>query len=122
MSDRFLGLYRGSVVGNDDPERLGRVRVEVLEVGGDGQASWAMPCVPCLDPALNLVTIPPVGTGVWVTFEGGDPAYPVWMAATSHRVKGPGRAVDEHRLRDRKRYLTTRKLPRMNGWTRQKYV
>ena len=89
MSDRFLGLYRASVVGNDDPERLGRVRVEVLEVGGDGQASWAMPCVPCLDPALNLVTIPPVGTGVWVTFEGGDPAYPVWMGRYFSPGEGP---------------------------------
>ncbi len=90
MSDGFLGLYRATVVDNVDPQYSGRVRVAVPEVLGDGQSGWAMPCVPYLDPDLNLVTIPPVGTGVWVTFEGGDPDYPVWMGCYFSAGEGPG--------------------------------
>lgn len=90
MSDRFLGLYRASVVGNIDPQRLGRVQVEVADVLGDGQIGWAMPCVPCLDPDKGLVAIPPVGMGVWVTFERGDPDYPVWMGRYFSPGEAPG--------------------------------
>ena len=63
MSNRFLGLYRASVVDNVDPQYSGRVRVAVPEVLGDGQSGWAMPCVPYLDPDLNLVTISAGGHG-----------------------------------------------------------
>ena len=89
MSDGFLALYRATVVDNLDPEYLGRVRVEVPAVLGEGQSSWAMPCVPYLSPDLDLVTIPPVGTGVWVTFEGGDPDYPVWIGRYFSPGEGP---------------------------------
>ena len=56
MSDGFLGLYRATVVGNVDPQSLGRVRVAVPAVLGDEQSGWAMPCVPYLNPDLDLVT------------------------------------------------------------------
>ncbi len=39
-----------------------------------------MPCVPYLEPELNLA-IPPVGSAAWVTFERGDPDYPVWSGS-----------------------------------------
>ena len=45
-----------SVVDNLDPEYLGRVRVEALAVLGEGQSSWAMPCVSYLGPDLNIAT------------------------------------------------------------------
>jgi hypothetical protein len=90
MSDGFVGLYRAMVVDNLDPVYSGRVRVEVPAVLGEGQSGWAMPCVPYLDPELKLVTIPPVGTGVWVTFEGGDPDYPVWIGRFFSPGQGPG--------------------------------
>lgn len=59
MTDGFLGLYRTTVVDDVDPRFLGRVRVEVPELLGEGQSAWAMPCVPYVDPDLNIAMIPP---------------------------------------------------------------
>jgi len=74
----FYGKYRGSVVGNVDPERMGRIQASVPDVLGDNTSSWAMPCLPLAGQGMGLFTVPPVGSGVWVEFERGDPDYPVW--------------------------------------------
>jgi uncharacterized protein involved in type VI secretion and phage assembly len=46
----------------------------VFEVAG-----WAMPCVPLAGPGMGAVLVPPVGAGVWLQFEAGDPDRPVWV-------------------------------------------
>ncbi|HLF26609.1 MAG TPA: phage baseplate assembly protein V [Anaerolineae bacterium] len=74
----FWGKYRGQVVNNTDPLQLGRIQVSVPAVLGQGQSSWALPCVPYAGPGVGLFLIPPVGGNVWVEFEGGDPDYPIW--------------------------------------------
>ena len=38
-----------------------------------------MPCLPAAGIQNGLYTVPPIGAGVWVEFEGGDPDYPVWV-------------------------------------------
>ncbi len=75
---KFYGKYRGSVINNIDPLRIGRVQVMVPDVGGVSISSWAMPCVPVAGPQMGFYTVPPVGAGVWVEFEQGDPDYPIW--------------------------------------------
>ena len=45
-SNRYLGKFRGRVVDNDDPLRIGRVTVEVPDVLGDEPSTWALPCLP----------------------------------------------------------------------------
>jgi hypothetical protein len=74
---QFLGKYRGKVEQNIDPLQIGRMQVSVPAVLGDGQLSWAMPCVPYAGSSVGLFTVPPVGASVWVEFEGGDPDFPV---------------------------------------------
>jgi type VI secretion system (T6SS) baseplate-like injector VgrG len=74
---QFLGKYRGKVEQNVDPLQIGRVQVSVPAVLGDGQLSWAMPCVPYAGSGVGLFTVPPVGASVWVEFEGGDPDFPI---------------------------------------------
>ena len=37
-----------------------------------------MPSVPCGGPHAGFFAVPAVGAQVWVVFEGGDPARPVW--------------------------------------------
>jgi hypothetical protein len=49
------------------------VQVSVPSVNNIGVA-WAMPC-----REYQSGRMPPVGTQVWVMFEGGDPSNPVWM-------------------------------------------
>ena len=73
----YYGKYRGTVVDNRDPTTRGRLRVTVPAVLGP-VAVWAMPCVPYAGPSLGFYTMPELGTGVWVEFEGGDVSYPVW--------------------------------------------
>jgi len=75
---QFFGKYRGTVAGNRDPLQLGRLQVSVPAVLGDGRMSWAMPSVPYAGQGLGFFAIPPVGTNVWVEFEAGDTAYPIW--------------------------------------------
>jgi uncharacterized protein involved in type VI secretion and phage assembly len=76
---RFYGKYRGTVVNNIDPMQMGRVQVLVPDVSGDLPASWAMPCVPVAGINSGVFTLPPVGSGVWIEFEHGDPDYPIWV-------------------------------------------
>ena len=83
MSDgngnKFLGKYRGTVINNIDPEQRGRIQVLVPDVSNIVPSSWAMPCVPVAGIQMGMFTVPPIGSGVWVEFEQGDPDYPVWV-------------------------------------------
>ncbi|MCE2945581.1 MAG: phage baseplate assembly protein V [bacterium] len=74
----FFGKYRGTVRNNIDPMMIGRLQVEVPDVGGNMILSWAMPCMPVGGPNMGMFTVPPLGAGVWVEFEAGDPQYPIW--------------------------------------------
>lgn len=81
---RFYGKYRGTVDDPDDStaedgKRLGRIRAKVPAVYGDTVVSpWASPCVPFAGKSHGLVLLPEQGDGVWIEFECGDPALPIW--------------------------------------------
>jgi uncharacterized protein involved in type VI secretion and phage assembly len=74
----FFGKYRGTVANNIDPLQQGRIQVSVPSVLGDGQLSWAMPCVPYAGSGVGFFAIPPLGANIWVEFEAGNPEYPIW--------------------------------------------
>ncbi len=76
---KFFGKYRGSVVDNVDLMRQGRIQVTCADVLGPGISSWAMPCLPFGGIQSGLFTIPPIGSGVWIEFEGGNPDFPIWV-------------------------------------------
>jgi uncharacterized protein involved in type VI secretion and phage assembly len=78
---RFYGKYRGFVVDNDDPKRLGRLRLRVPSVLGPSVVTgWALPCVPYGgDVNQGFLCIPERGAGVWVEFEEGDLEFPIWV-------------------------------------------
>lgn len=75
---QYFGKYRGIVANNIDPMQQGRVQVSVPAVLGEGQLSWAMPCVPYAGAGVGFFAIPPTDANIWVEFEGGDPDYPIW--------------------------------------------
>ena len=75
----YYGKYRGVVINNVDPLQIGRLMVQVPDVLGLSISSWAMPCVPFAGPQAGTYVVPPVGAGVWVDFEGGDPDHPIWV-------------------------------------------
>ena len=75
---RHYGKHRGLVLNNVDPEQRGRLLVQVPDVLGLGTSSWALPNVPMAGRQMGVYTVPVVGAGVWVEFEGGDPDHPIW--------------------------------------------
>ena len=76
--NRYFGKYRGAVVNNVDPMRIGRIQVQVADVTGLVPSTWAMPCVPFAGMQEGVFYIPPIGSGVWVEFEQGNVDYPIW--------------------------------------------
>lgn len=75
---RFYGKYRGTVLGNVDPEQRGRITASVPDVLGLTPSSWAMPCLPLAGKNEGTYAVPQLGAGVWIEFEQGDPDYPIW--------------------------------------------
>lgn len=75
--DRFYGKYRGRVANNVDPEGRARLQVEVPEVRGS-VLEWALPSMPYAGDGVGFFALPPVGTSVWVEYEGGNLQYPIW--------------------------------------------
>lgn len=69
----YYGIYRGTVVSATDQTMSGRLQVSVPTVGGVAN-SWAAPC-----RDYRSIAVPPIGAAVWVMFEAGNPAHPVWM-------------------------------------------
>jgi uncharacterized protein involved in type VI secretion and phage assembly len=57
--NKFYGKYRGMVLNNVDPLQMGRLQVQVPDVG--------------------MFAMPSINSGVWVEFEHGDIDYPIWV-------------------------------------------
>jgi uncharacterized protein involved in type VI secretion and phage assembly len=80
-NNTYYGKYRGTVVLNVDPEMRGRITCMVPDVLGAVPSTWAEPCTPLAGPTgppMGVYMVPPIGAGVWVEFEQGDPDYPIW--------------------------------------------
>ena len=79
---QYFGKYRGTVINNIDPEMRGRLILMVPDVSSLIPTTWAEPCVLLAGPTgppMGVYMVPPIGAGVWVEFEHGDPNYPVWV-------------------------------------------
>lgn len=78
MTEQYLGKFRGTVINNIDPMMIGRLQAMVPDVSSVALTSWAMPCFPMSGIQTGVLAVPPIGAGVWVEFERGDPDYPIW--------------------------------------------
>ncbi|MFC9894498.1 phage baseplate assembly protein V [Nocardia sp. NPDC127579] len=72
---RYYGKYRATVLDNADAQHRGMLEVEVLDVFGAGVRVSAEACLP-----YGTYMVPPVGAGVFVEFEAGNPESPLWTA------------------------------------------
>ena len=78
-------LYRAVVRDTKDPQDLRRIKVTIPQVTGDETTDWVWP--------LNATQKPPaVGQGVFISYIGGDPDYPIWMGTfgTNSTTTGTG--------------------------------
>lgn len=70
------GLWRGIVIDNNDPLKLGRVKVRVFPLMDeikDEDLPWAEACF------SGIIMVPQVNNWVWVMFQEGDVHRPVWL-------------------------------------------
>jgi hypothetical protein len=74
----YFGIYRGIVADTNDPLSRGRIRIKVPQVLGEEITDWAWPAPGTLPG--EAVTI---NSGVFVSFEGGDPNFPIWLGTFS---------------------------------------
>ena len=98
MSDvtKYFGKFRGTVVNNVDPLQIGRLQAIVPDVSNVIPTSWAMPCVPVAGLQMGAFTVPPIGAGVWIEFEQGNPDFPIWTGCfwgNAGEVPGAARLV-----------------------------
>jgi hypothetical protein len=75
---KYYGKYKGTVVNNVDPLRLGRLQATVPDVAGFVPSTFAEPCFPMGGLQSGAFTLPAVGSGVWIEFEQGNPDHPIW--------------------------------------------
>lgn len=100
-------IYRAKVIFNQDPQLLGRIKVEVppflvtketalkLQMGVEGidtaSMPWAVPAFPLFDGSSNgsgWFTIPKVGSFVFIFFENNDIYQPVYFAEAPDATRG----------------------------------
>ena len=84
---RLYGVYRGVVQDNQDPQTQRRLKVQVQTTGIE-VTDWAWP----MEPSSIHTDVPVVGQGVWITYVGGDPEYPVWAGAFG-KNQGPNKQI-----------------------------
>jgi hypothetical protein len=70
---RYYGKYKGWVTSTMQASANGRLGVRVPLGGRNPVDAIAEACIPYAGGSNGMFAIPPVGSGVWVEFQGGDP-------------------------------------------------
>lgn len=85
----WSGLVIGVVTNNDDPEKLGRVRVQFPTLSADDESAWARIATPGGGRERGLQLLPEVDDEVLVGFELDDHARPVILGGLWNRNDNP---------------------------------
>ncbi len=75
-NERIPGVVTAIVDDNDDPAKLGRVRVRYPWLGDQAVSFWARLAMPGAGPDYGMAWVPQVGDEVLVAFEQGDVDHP----------------------------------------------
>ena len=86
---RITGVVIGIVTNNNDPDRLGRVKVRFPWLSGSTESHWARVATPMAGNGRGLYFLPEVDDEVLVLFERGDVRFPFVIGALVER-QGPG--------------------------------
>jgi phage baseplate assembly protein gpV len=80
IDEKRFGKFRASVVDNKDPQKRGRLKLQIPSVLADQESDWALPCLPYggIDQQ-GMFFVPEIDAQVWAEFEEGDISRPVWV-------------------------------------------
>lgn len=79
---RYYSSYRGFVVDNDDPDGMNRVKVVLPTIHPyDNIGEWAYPINNWGGENYGTHCLPQKGDMVWISFEHGNPDFPLWQHA-----------------------------------------
>lgn len=93
----------GIVTNNTDPDKLGRVKVKLPELGDDAETFWARLCLPNAGKERGLIMIPQVNDEVVIGFLHDQPEYPYVLGSVwnGKDTPGPDLSKDDPSLRVR---------------------
>jgi uncharacterized protein involved in type VI secretion and phage assembly len=73
---KIFGVVMGIVSNNQDPDKMGRVRVKFPWLSEDHESWWARVATPMAGPNRGMYFLPEVDDEVLVAFEHGDVRFP----------------------------------------------
>ena len=92
-AQKFLGMYRGTVISNVDPEGAGRLQLKVPAVLGAKESMWAARCIPLAGKGKGAYFVPEVGDEVLVAFANGDARAPIVLGSLWNAGDAPPEAT-----------------------------
>lgn len=98
---RFYGKYIGTVINNEDPDKIGRLKVRVPCAYGnisEDDIPWAEPDLPFSSENQSILFIPDIGSLVSVEFLDGCTYTPIWCGAIHRKDENviPDEAVTNY--------------------------
>jgi phage protein D/phage baseplate assembly protein gpV len=88
-SRRVDSIIVGVVTNNNDPEKLGRVKISLPSVS-EVETFWAPVLVPSAGNQRGISMLPVAGEQVIVAFENGDPSFPLVLGSVFNGRDKPG--------------------------------
>lgn len=76
ITNRFFGVTIGVVTNNQDPDKLGRVKVRFPWLSDQDESHWARVVSPMAGPERGLFCLPEVDDEVLIAFEHGLAEFP----------------------------------------------
>lgn len=123
LENQYLGKYRGVVIANNDPQKLGRLRVWVPSLfpteddappaeNSPCVTDWAWPCMPFGgSPEQGMFFVPEPKSKVWIEYEEGNLDSPIWVgvfwSAPGGTTEIPTEAQDMDSNQPQRRVLKT---------------
>lgn len=90
LHQRYYGVYLGTVIATDDPDGLGRVRVETDQLADTkDDPLWATVSRPLAGEAFTVFFTPRAKDQVLVSYIAGDPRQPVVLGYAHHVERKP---------------------------------